>query len=221
MDSIRHNLANYLMARSELEGELYLEPEVIKQVRQFFETLEAFEKRIKQCLKCALGKTRTNFVFGTGDPRAKLVFIGEAPGQEEDLQGEPFVGRAGRLLDQILESFSFKRQEVYICNILKCRPPGNRDPLPEEVASCEPYLWRQLELIQPRMIVALGRIAAQTLLKTQVPVGKLKEHIYSYRGIPLFITYHPAAILRTPSYRRTVDEDMRVIRKYYEEMVLS
>jgi DNA polymerase len=210
-------IQDYLEARRELEGGLFLDAitvEALKGLSEQFESLEEFEQRISGCQKCTLGKTRTNFVFGDGDPHSKIVFIGEAPGKDEDQQGIPFVGRAGKLLDEILSATGFNRREVYICNILKCRPPENRDPLPEEVAQCEPYLWRQLEIIQPKMIVALGRVAAQTLLKTDLALNKLKMTYHTYRGIPFYITYHPAAILRNLNLRPELERDFK---GYYEK----
>ena len=157
-------------------------------------------------------------MFGVGNPNAEVVLIGEAPGADEDAQGEPFVGRAGQLLNKILEAIHFKREEVYICNILKCRPPNNRDPLPEEVEQCEPYLWKQLELIKPKIILCLGRISAQVLLKTTDTLTKLRESVHDYRGIPLIVTYHPAALLRNPNWKRPAWEDVQKLRKMYDEM---
>jgi DNA polymerase len=173
------------------------------------------------CQKCPLGVTRTKFVFGVGNPNADLVLVGEAPGADEDQQGEPFVGRAGQLLNKILEAINFKRDEVFICNILKCRPPNNRDPLPEEVASCEPYLWKQLELIRPKLILCLGRIAAQVLLKTNGSLSSMRGKVHDYRGIRLMVTYHPAALLRNPNWKRPAWEDVQQVRKLYDELTAS
>ncbi len=170
-------------------------------------TLEA---EVCACTKCPLHTTRTRTVFGVGNHHAKWMFIGEAPGADEDRQGEPFVGKAGQLLNAILFAMGLKREEVYICNVLKCRPPGNRDPQPEEVAQCELYLIRQIELIQPKLIVALGRHAAHSLLKTEVPLSKLRGQKLSYHGTPLFVTYHPAYLLRNPADKRKVWDDMRL-----------
>jgi DNA polymerase len=149
------------------------------------------------------------------------MFIGEAPGADEDRQGEPFVGRAGQLLNAILFAMGLKREEVYICNVLKCRPPGNRDPQPEEVAQCEPYLIRQIELIRPQLIVALGRHAAHSLLKTEVPLGKLRGQKLSYHGTPLFVTYHPAYLLRNPADKRKVWDDLCRARTAMKNMEAS
>ena len=166
------------------------------------------EAAVRSCTKCALHATRTQTVFGVGHRRAQWMFIGEAPGGDEDRQGEPFVGRAGQLLNAILFAIGLKREEVYIANVLKCRPPGNRDPQPEEVIQCEPYLLRQIELIKPRLIVALGRHAAHSLLKTEVPLGKLRGQRLSYHGTPLIVTYHPAYLLRNPADKRKVWDDL-------------
>jgi uracil-DNA glycosylase family 4 len=181
-------------------------------------TLNDFYQEIKDCKKCHLHKTRTNFVFGTGNQNAKVMFIGEAPGREEDLQGEPFVGKAGQLLDKILAAINFKRDEVYIANILKCRPPENRDPLPDEIEMCEPHLLEQIRIIQPKIICALGRIAAQALLKTKLPLGQLRGKIHDYHGIEFLVTYHPAALLRYPQYKRATWEDVKLLRKEYDNL---
>ncbi len=171
------------------------------------------ETTVRGCTQCSLHATRTQTVFGVGNRQARWMFIGEAPGADEDRQGEPFVGRAGQLLNAILFAIGLKREEVYIANVLKCRPPGNRDPQPEEVAQCEPYLLRQIELIKPRLIVALGRHAAHSLLKTEVPLGKLRGQRLSYHGTPLIVTYHPAYLLRNPADKRKVWDDLCLARK--------
>ncbi|HEY6952036.1 MAG TPA: uracil-DNA glycosylase [Bacteroidota bacterium] len=181
-------------------------------------TVDDLNSRICTCLKCPLGKTRTNFVFGVGNPHADVVVVGEAPGADEDAQGEPFVGRAGQLLNKILDAIQFKREEVFICNILKCRPPNNRDPLPEEIDLCEPYLWKQLEIIKPKMILCLGRIAGQSLLKTNDTLTSLRGKFFDYRGISLMVTYHPAALLRNPNWKKPAWEDVQLFRKKYDEM---
>jgi uracil-DNA glycosylase family 4 len=179
-------------------------------------TLTDFYQQIKDCKKCPLHKTRTNFVFGVGSQNAKVMFIGEAPGREEDLQGEPFVGKAGQLLDKILAAINFTRDEVYIANILKCRPPGNRDPLPDEIELCEPYLLEQIKIIQPKIICALGRISAQALLKTKQTLGQMRGKFHDYNGIKFLVTYHPAALLRYPQYKRATWDDVRLLRKEYD-----
>lgn len=170
---------------------------------------------INSCMECGLGKTRTKFVFGVGNPNAGLLLIGEAPGRDEDLKGEPFVGRAGKLLDDILAAIKLDRTQVYIANILKCRPPGNRDPQPAEIACCEPYLLKQIELIKPKLILVLGRIAAQTLLRTSETLGQLRQKIHDYHGTDLAVTYHPAALLRNPQWKRPTWEDVQNVQKLY------
>lgn len=180
--------------------------------------LDELNSMICTCVKCPLGATRIKFVFGVGNPNADIVFVGEAPGADEDAQGEPFVGRAGQLLNKILEAVQFKRDEVYICNILKCRPPNNRQPQPDEIDQCEPHLWKQLELLKPKIIVCLGRVAGQTLLRTTASLGELRGKVHSYRGIKLVVTYHPAALLRNPNWKKPTWEDIQWIRKMNDEM---
>jgi DNA polymerase len=179
--------------------------------------LEEFRSQICNCSRCPLAKTRKNFVFGEGHSRAGLVFVGEAPGHDEDLQGRPFVGAAGQLLTKIIEAIKLDRSQVYICNILKCRPPNNRNPLPAEIEQCEPYLVRQLELIRPRVICALGTFAAQTLLKTKLPISKLRGQTHFYQNIKLVPTFHPAALLRNPGWKRQTWEDVQLVRKIYDQ----
>ncbi len=183
------------------------------------------ESTVRVCTKCSLHTTRTQTVFGVGHRCAKWMFIGEAPGADEDRLGEPFVGRAGQLLNAMLFAMGIKREEVYIANVLKCRPPGNRDPQPEEVTHCEPYLIRQIELIKPHLIVALGRHAAHSLLKSDNPLGKLRGQRLSYHGTPLIVTYHPAYLLRNPADKRKVWDDLclakSVVQKYDEDAVSS
>ena len=176
------------------------------------------EAEVRACTKCSLHATRTQTVFGVGHRRAKWMFIGEAPGADEDRLGEPFVGKAGQLLNAILFAMGLKREEVYIANVLKCRPPGNRDPQPDEVTHCESYLQRQIELIKPRLIIALGRHAAHSLLKTEVPLGKLRGQKLSYHGTPLYVTYHPAYLLRNPVDKRKVWDDLCRARAAMEGM---
>ena len=164
------------------------------------------------CPRCALAGTRTQVVFGEGREDADVLVVGEAPGEEEDRTGRPFVGRAGRLLDVLLLSAGFPRDDVYVCNVLKCRPPGNRNPRPDEVDACSPYLVRQVELVAPRVILAFGNFAAQTLLGTDSSMGRLRGRAHEYRGIPLIPTYHPAACLRHPAWVRSVWEDLQRAR---------
>ncbi len=186
-----------------------------KEVSSGFEemNLERLEREVAGCQACELRRERTNTVFGAGGESSRIVFIGEAPGKQEDLQGLPFVGRAGKLLDKILAAIDLSREEVYITNILKCRPPGNRDPREEEVRACEGYLKRQLELLNPEVICALGRIAGQNLLKTKSALGKLRGKIHYYNDIKTLVTYHPAALLRNPHFKRPAWEDMKILRK--------
>nr|VFJ61893.1 MAG: DNA polymerase [Candidatus Kentron sp. DK] len=176
-------------------------------VPQAWEELEA---QVAGCAACDLHKTRTNTVFGVGNRTADWMLIGEAPGADEDRQGEPFVGRAGRLLNAMLEAIGLSRDEVYIANILKCRPPNNRDPAPAEALACEPFLLRQIALIKPRIILAVGRIAAQNLLASTTPIGQMRGRRYTFRdtGIPLVVTYHPAYFLRSPTQKRRGWEDL-------------
>ncbi len=175
------------------------------------ETLEEIRAELADCRRCPLCQGRRNIVFGVGSPHARVVFVGEAPGREEDEKGEPFVGEAGRLLDRIIFAMGMQREEVYICNVEKCRPPGNRDPNPEEIAACEPYLKRQLAAIRPQLIVALGKFAAQTLLRDETPISRLRGKWSTYEGIPLMPTYHPAYLLRNPAGKREVWEDMKQV----------
>jgi DNA polymerase len=169
------------------------------------------------CRRCPLGGLRHRLVFGEGNPGAELVFVGEAPGADEDAQGRPFVGRAGQLLTKIIAAMGLKREDVYICNILKCRPPGNRNPLPDEIAACEPFLIRQIEAIRPRVICALGSFAAHTLLKSEAPISVLRGRFHRYQGIPLMPTYHPAYLLRNPGAKKQVWEDVQAITKLLRE----
>lgn len=178
--------------------------------------LQAFNREIENCTLCSLHRTRTKFVFGVGNPNANIMFVGEAPGRDEDLQGEPFVGRAGQLLNQLLSQVHLKREEVYIANILKCRPPNNRDPMPEEVEKCLPYLQKQIALIQPKILVALGLVAAKNLLNSKLPLNKMRQQVWNFKGTPLIVTYHPAAILRNMNLLTIALEDFRKIVKHSE-----
>ncbi|MBI3306763.1 MAG: uracil-DNA glycosylase [Candidatus Omnitrophica bacterium] len=171
-----------------------------------------------KCVKCdELAQTRKSVVFGSGNANAELVFVGEAPGRDEDLQGLPFVGRAGQLLTKIIESVGLSRQEVFICNTLKCRPPGNRPPKPEEIMNCNPFLVEQLNIIRPKVICALGTFAAQTLLKTMTPISQLRGHFHDYHGTKLLCTYHPAYLLRNPGDKRKVWDDMKMIKRELDQ----
>jgi DNA polymerase len=175
---------------------------------------EQLQARVSGCQLCGLCATRTQTVFGVGNRQAEVLVVGEAPGAEEDRQGEPFVGRAGQLLNSMLRAFGRPRESVYIANVLKCRPPGNRDPSPAEVASCLPYLQQQIELVAPRLILVVGRIAAQTLLATDTPIGRLRGHVHRFgaRGTPLIVTYHPAYLLRSPTEKRRAWGDLKAAR---------
>ena len=176
--------------------------------------LDALAAEVAACEKCALCKGRTQTVFSDGNPNADLVFVGEAPGENEDKQGIPFVGRAGELLtDIIVKGMKMRREDVYICNVIKCRPPENRDPLPEEKAACEPYLVRQLELVKPKVICALGGHAAKTLLKTEETTGRLRGSWHFYHGIPVRVTYHPAYLLRSPGEKKKAWDDIQEVMK--------
>jgi uracil-DNA glycosylase family 4 len=168
------------------------------------------------CQKCGLARTRTSVVFGSGRTDADLVFIGEAPGAEEDRQGQPFVGAAGQLLTRMIEAMGLTRDDVYIANIIKCRPPNNRDPRPDEIAACQPYLLQQIELVAPVVICTLGRFAAQTLLQTTESMGRLRGKIFEYQGAKLIPTYHPAALLRNAHWKRPTWEDLKLVRKLYD-----
>jgi uracil-DNA glycosylase family 4 len=176
--------------------------------------LEELRAAIGDCRRCKLCSGRTNLVFGVGNPNADLMFIGEGPGRDEDLQGEPFVGRAGQLLtDIITKGMGMKREDVYIANVVKCRPPENRNPEPDEVAACEPFLKKQIDLVRPRIIVALGKFAVQTLLQSKVPITKLRGQWHSYHGIKLMPTFHPAYLLRNPADKKLVWEDIKKVIK--------
>ena len=188
-------------------------------VESFFPSeLSNFEKTISSCKLCELGNSRNKFVFGVGDPFADILLVGEAPGKEEDLKGEPFVGKAGKLLDKILSAIQMNRNKnVYICNVLKCRPPMNRDPLPIEAEKCEPYLLHQIKLIKPKIIVALGRISATTLLQLDVSLKSLRGKLHDYYGTPLLVTYHPAALLRNQNLKKFAWDDFQFIRDFVKE----
>jgi DNA polymerase len=177
-------------------------------------SLEELRAHIGDCRRCKLAPHRTNLVFGVGNPRARLVFVGEAPGRDEDAQGEPFVGRAGQLLTEIItKGMKLRREDVYIANVIKCRPPENRNPEPDEVASCEPFLLRQLGLIAPEVVVALGKFAAQTLLRSKTPITQLRGRWYDYHGVKLMPTFHPAYLLRNPGDKRLVWEDIQQVMR--------
>jgi DNA polymerase len=178
--------------------------------RSVQEALAAIREDLGDCSRCKLhGLGRTQIVFGVGNPQADLMFVGEAPGADEDIQGEPFVGRAGQLLTKMIEAMGFARGEVYIANVLKCRPPGNRNPEPDEIERCEPFLFRQIGSVQPKVIIALGAFAARTLLQTQDPISRLRGRVYPFRGAQLIPTFHPSFLLRSPGYKREAWEDLK------------
>jgi uracil-DNA glycosylase family 4 len=182
-------------------------------------SLAALQAHIGDCTRCKLHTLgRHTVVFGTGNPRAALMFVGEAPGSEEDLQGVPFVGRAGQLLTKIIEAIDLKRDDVYIANVIKCRPPGNRNPEPDEVATCEPFLAQQIDIVHPRVIVALGTFAAHALLRTDAPISRIRGVVHEYRGAKLIPTFHPAYLLRSPDRKRDVWEDMKKVRALLSEI---
>ena len=190
----------------------------IKQDWEKAKSLEELDNLINKCTKCPLHKSRINFVFGVGNPDADVMVVGEGPGADEDAQGEPFVGRAGKLLNDILKAINFKREEVYIANVVKSRPPGNRTPTAEEMEACIPYLKKQIELIKPKLILCLGLTAAQGLLKKRDSLTKLRGQLFEYHGAKVMVTYHPAALLRNPNWKRPCWEDVQKFRQLYDEM---
>ncbi len=178
------------------------------------QTLSEIREELGDCTRCRLCETRKSIVFGEGNPRARLVFVGEGPGRDEDIKGRPFVGRAGQLLTKIIQAMKLERKDVYICNVVKCRPPGNRNPEPDEVASCEPFLAKQIESINPEIIVCLGSVATGLMLKLKnFRMGQLRGTFHQYGNSKLMITYHPAALLRNPSFKKPVWEDMKLVMK--------
>ncbi|MBK8983093.1 MAG: uracil-DNA glycosylase [Ignavibacteria bacterium] len=196
-----------------------IDKEKIKDGKPDFTEINKLKDTVSNCFKCRdLSQLRNNVVFGSGNENADLVIVGEAPGAEEDKQGLPFVGRAGKLLTDILKAINFSREEVYICNILKCRPPENRNPMADEIENCEPYLFNQLKLIKPKLILSLGTFASQTLLRSKEPLGKLRGRFHSYEGIKMMVTYHPAALLRNPAWKKPTWEDVQMLRAEYDIM---
>jgi DNA polymerase len=184
------------------------------------DALAAVRADIGDCMRCKLHTLgRSQVVFGVGNPQADLMFVGEAPGADEDVQGIPFVGRAGQLLTKIIEAIELKREDVYIANVIKCRPPGNRNPEPDEVDTCEPFLFRQIDVIKPKVIVALGKFAAQALLQSDAPISRLRGRVFDYRGAKLIPTFHPAYLLRNPSSKREVWEDMKLVKSLLKSEV--
>ncbi len=183
-------------------------------------SLDDLYAAVSDCKRCGLGQTRNKLVFGAGNPDAGIMFIGEAPGADEDAQGIPFVGRAGKLLTKMIEAMHLSRDDIYIGNILKCRPPGNRDPKPDEIEVCEPILLRQIEIIKPKVICALGRISGQTLLRTKSTLGSLRGTVHDYHGVKFIVTYHPAALLRNPNWKRGAWDDLKLVRREFDGLEL-
>lgn len=216
---------NQLSENSDIKVTGKLEMEIgsglFKEDFQEAKSIEELHSFIKDCQKCPLGKTRNKFVYGVGNPNAHAMLIGEAPGADEDAQGEPFVGRAGKLLNDILKAIDLKREDVYIANILKCRPPGNRDPQPLEMETCIPYLHKQIELINPKIILCLGRVAANGLLNKKLSLGDLRNNVYEFNKIKVLVTYHPAALLRNPGWKRGCWEDVKKFKKLYDELLTN
>ena len=216
----KNDIYKYLNLYRDLYGDnIYLDSNVSEDMPiDKLHKLDEYLNSIKDCLECPLGKTRKNIVLGMGDPNADIVFVGEAPGKEEDLQGLPFVGRSGKLLDKMLFSINLSRDDVYILNVLKCRPPDNRDPSKMEIEKCEPYLKKQLKIIKPKLIVALGRISAMTILRTKESLTDMRNQIFDYEGIDFLVTYHPAALLRNPNFKKFAWEDFKLIRDKYSNV---
>jgi uracil-DNA glycosylase len=182
------------------------------------EELAKLQAAAKECRKCRLADTRHSVVVGEGNPYADIVVIGEAPGADEDASGRPFVGRSGQLLGKILQAVHFEREEVYICNILKCRPPGNRNPLEDEIGFCMPWLLRQLEIIKPKIILILGKVAANTILANNLSMGNMRGKLIRWKEFDCFVTYHPAALLRNPNWKHACWEDVQLMRRHYEKL---
>lgn len=205
----------YLQAIGIYDWEQRNKPSVTPPIQETLSEWENLQRQIATCTQCELHKSRTQTVFGVGNPRAQLMFIGEAPGQNEDEQGVPFVGRAGQLLTAMIKAIDFAREDVFIANILKCRPPNNRDPLPEEVSTCTPYLARQIAIIQPRILVALGRVAAHHLLQTKQSLESMRNkiHYYGVNKTPLIVTFHPAYLLRSPTEKKKSYQDLLFIQR--------
>ncbi|MFH1011103.1 MAG: uracil-DNA glycosylase [bacterium] len=216
----------YFEQQSLFEDEVFLPPKTAEKRLHILRgaltplpsSLADFERQIHDCTRCPLGHTRTKFVFGVGNPEAKIVFVGEAPGREEDLQGLPFVGRAGKLLDELLSEVGFSRDDIYICNVLKCRPPENRDPDPLEIETCKPYLLTQLSILRPYFLVCLGRFAVQVLLGVKESMKALRGRLFSWEGTQILVTYHTAYYLRNASETHWGQQDFALLRRLYDEM---
>lgn len=232
-------LLEYLRQRTELgDKELYLDTmsasEFIQRIDSFqlsttqvrvprasktFDShaLTVLQQEASGCLSCGLHATRKNVVFARGNPQTEVVVVGEAPGEEEDKTGQPFVGRAGKLLDQLLQAVGFERNSVYICNVLKCRPPQNRNPLPNEIEACSGFLKNQIDLIAPKVLLAVGKFAAQTLLQSEESIGRMRGRVHQYNGLPVVVTYHPAYLLRSPQATRVAWHDFQLLRRILDE----
>lgn len=213
------NSQSYYSIPDAEEGKLFMEKDDDYGLCCDAKSLEELNQCMHDCHKCPLEKLRTTLVFGKGSSNADVMVIGEAPGAEEDKQGEPFVGRAGKLLTDILKAINFTREEVYITNVVKCRPPGNRNPLPDEMKRCSPYLLRQIELIKPKLILCLGLISASGVLNLKQTLSKMRGNIYELGDAKVMVTYHPAALLRNPAWKKGAWEDVQKFRKLYDEIV--
>jgi len=211
---VLYSLKDYLLYQKE-QGVEGLPAKPCKSSLNKAQLIEEIRRELGNCKRCKLYRHRRNIVFGSGNPEARLLFVGEGPGEDEDIQGKPFVGRAGQLLTKIINSINLTREEVYITNIIKCRPPGNRNPEFDEINACQPFLVEQLDAIQPRIICALGTFAAQTLLKTDEKISSLRGRFIPYHNSKLIATFHPAFLLRNPQRKRDVWEDMKMIRREY------
>jgi DNA polymerase len=229
MDKLKDEVIKALKIQSEIFGDVLFDEEeniIVKRKTEIVpetfpsaKSLEELNILICNCMKCQLGDTRKNFVFGTGNPNAEVLVLGEGPGAEEDEQGLPFVGRAGKLLNDILKAIKFERNDVYIANIVKCRPPGNRTPSPAEMEMCMPYLKKQIELINPKLILCVGLTAAHGLLLNKDSLTSLRGKVFEYEGRKVMVTYHPAALLRNPNWKRGCWEDVQAFRKLYDELL--
>ena len=229
MDKLKDEVIKALKIQSEIFGDVLFDEdknilikrktEIVSETFHSAKSLEELNSLICNCMKCQLGDTRKNFVFGTGNPNAEVLILGEGPGAEEDEQGLPFVGRAGKLLNDILKAIKFERNDVYIANIVKCRPPGNRTPSPAEMEMCMPYLKKQIELVNPKLILCVGLTAAHGLLLNKDSLTSLRGKVFEYEGRKVMVTYHPAALLRNPNWKRGCWEDVQAFRKLYDELI--
>jgi len=229
MDKLKEEVKRALKIQSEIFGDALFDEkenlipkrktEVVAEIWQSAKSLVELNSLICNCMKCPLGDTRKNFVFGSGNPNADVLILGEGPGAEEDEQGLPFVGRSGKLLTDILKAINFARDDVYIANIVKCRPPGNRAPTPVEMNTCMPYFKKQIELIDPKLILCVGLTAAHGLLHNNDSLTNLRGKVFEYEGRKVMVTYHPAALLRNPNWKRGCWEDVQAFRKLYNELI--